>query len=137
MVHGLSSQQHDALCRGELLHAGVLLLAGGAQGVIGLLLLRAHVLPPLSSLLANDLHCHRLVWVVTLQSTTCFEQYMHVQDSAKGSSGLIMLDAEVQVCMLLVGAQAACNMEVPCTILGSLPGRRSMQIGAASALWGP
>ena len=67
MMHGLSSQHHDALCRRQQLHPSVLRLAGIALGLIGLLVLAAHILPPLASLSTNDLDGRGLVWMLPLQ----------------------------------------------------------------------
>ncbi len=68
VLHGLSSQHHDALCRRQLLHPCVLCLAGIALGLIGFLGLIAHVLPPFASLSTNDLDSRSLVWMLPLQA---------------------------------------------------------------------
>ncbi len=75
-MYGLSGQHHDALCRRQQLHPSVLRLAGVALGLIGFLVLIAHVLPPLASLSANDLDSRSLVWMLPLQAKTLasFEQ---------------------------------------------------------------
>ena len=70
VMHGLSSQHHDALCRRQQLHPSILRLAGIALGLIGLLVLIAHVLPPLPSLSPNDLHSRGLVGMLPLQANT-------------------------------------------------------------------
>lgn len=67
VMHGLSSQHHDALCRRQQLHPSILCLAGVALGLIGLLVLVAHVLPPLASLSPNDLDSCCLVGLLPLQ----------------------------------------------------------------------
>ncbi len=68
VMHGLSSQHHDALFRRQQLHPSILRLAGVALGLIGLLVLVAHVLPPLTSLSTNDLDSCSLVWMLPLQA---------------------------------------------------------------------
>ena len=68
VIHGLSSQDHDALCRRQHLHPSVLCLAGIALGLIGFLDLVAHVLPPLPSLSTNDLDSRGLIWMLPLQA---------------------------------------------------------------------
>jgi len=70
VMHGLSSQHHDALCRRQQLHPSILCLAGIALSLIGLLVLVAHVLPPLPSLSTNDLDSRSLVWMLPLQAKT-------------------------------------------------------------------
>lgn len=67
VMHGLSGQHHDALCRRQLLHPCILRLAGCTQCLIGLLLRKAHVLPSRASLTANDFDSHWLIWMIPLQ----------------------------------------------------------------------
>ncbi len=68
MIHGLSSQDHDPFCRRQQFHPSVLCLAGIALGLIGFLVLIAHVLPPLAGLSTNDLDSRGLVWMLPLQA---------------------------------------------------------------------
>lgn len=67
MMHGLSGQHHDSLCRRQLLHPGILCLAGCTQQLVGLLVLSTHGLPPLTSLPPYHLHSCSLIWMVFLQ----------------------------------------------------------------------
>ena len=68
VMHGLSGQHHDALCGRQQLHPSILRLAGIALSLIGLLVLVAHVLPPLTSFSPNDLDSCYLVWMLPLQA---------------------------------------------------------------------
>lgn len=97
MMHGLSGQHHDALCRRQQLHPSILGLAGIALSLIGLLVLIAHVLPPLAGLSTNDLDSRSLVRMLPLQAkelanikknTQCFWTKSYLGRGQYGAFGL-------------------------------------------------
>lgn len=87
-MHCLSGQHHDALRGCELLHPGILCLAGIAQRLVRLLVLTAHAFPPLPSLPPNDLHSHSLIWMLSLQTRNRVEEGDLVLSIPAGSSSL-------------------------------------------------